>query len=57
MLKIVVFLQNFYSFHENLIDKIQVVKRGNHTSYRKFNANEFVAHVLRDNIGMIIFDL
>ena len=28
-----------------------------HTSYRKFYFNEFVAKVLRDNMGMIIFDL
>ena len=25
--------------------------------YRKFDLNEFVANVLRDNMGMIIFDL
>ena len=29
----------------------------NHTSYRKFYFNEFVANVLHDNMGMIIFDL
>ena len=28
-----------------------------HTSYRKFNFNEFIANVLRDNMDMIIFDL
>ena len=29
----------------------------NHTSYRKFYFYEFVANVLRDNKGIIIFDL
>ena len=29
----------------------------NHTSDRKFYFNEFVANVLRDNMGIIIFDL
>ena len=29
----------------------------NHTSYRKFYFNEFVANILRDKMGMIIFDL
>ena len=28
--------------------------RTNRTSYRKFSFNEFVANVLRDNMGMII---
>ena len=31
--------------------------RPNHTSYRKIYFIEFVANVLRDNMGMIIFDL
>ena len=35
----------------------QMIWLWNHTSYRKFNFNEFVANVLRDNMGMIIFDL
>ena len=29
----------------------------NHTSYRKFYFNEFVANALRDSMGIIIFDL
>ena len=33
----------------------QTQSRTNHTSYRKFNFNEFVANVFRDNMGVIIF--
>ena len=33
----------------------QMIWLWNHTSYRKFNFNEFIANVLRDNMGM--FDL
>jgi hypothetical protein len=29
----------------------------NHTSHKKFYFNEFVANVLRDVIGIVIFDL
>ena len=30
---------------------------GNHTSYTKVYFNEFVANVLRDDIGIVIFGL
>ena len=34
----------------------QTIWLWNHTSHTKVYFNEFVANVLRDNIGMIIFD-
>ena len=35
----------------------QTKSRQNHTSNTKVYVNEFVANVLHDNMGMIIFDL
>ena len=35
----------------------QMQSQKSHTSYRKFNFNEFVANVLCDNMGMIILRL
>ena len=35
----------------------QTQSQKNHIHYRKFYFNEFVANVLRDNMGIIIFDL
>ena len=44
-------------FMSVLYDGVTDVITDNHTSYRKFHFNEFVANVLHDNMGMIIFDL
>ena len=44
-------------FMSVLYDGVTDVITDNHTSYRKFNFNEFVANFLPDNMGMIIFDL
>ena len=35
----------------------QTIWHSNHTSHTKLYFNEFVANVLRDNIGILIFDL
>ena len=35
----------------------QTIWPSNHTSHTKLYFNEFVANVLRDNIGIVIFDL
>ena len=35
----------------------QTIWLWNRTSYWKYNFNEFVANILHDNMGMIIFDL
>ena len=35
----------------------QTIWQSNHASHTKLYFNEFVANVLRDNIGIVIFDL
>ena len=35
----------------------QTIWTSNHTSHTKLYFNEFVANVLRDNIGIVVFDL
>ena len=35
----------------------QTIWPSNHTSYTEVYFNEFVANVLRDDIGIVIFDL
>ena len=55
--------RHFWPFEQNLFNKtgpFGLERRGwrpNPTTYRKFDFNEFVANVFRDNMSMIIFDL
>ena len=35
----------------------QTIWSRNHASHKKVNFNEFVANVLRDDMGIIVFDL
>ena len=47
----------FIPDHRVLWILLYPASRPNHTSYRKFYFNEFVANVLRDNIDMIISEV
>ena len=44
-------MQIFSSIFDKCSILEQTQSRPNHTSYRNFHSNEFVANALRDNIG------
>ena len=54
-------LQKLEPFISLIIQRCSMVKQtiwqSNRASHTKFYFNEFVANVLRDNIGTVIFDL